>query len=151
MEINLSKKAKSKIDDIDNNELKWYLGGNGYAMRGRSKAVTYLHRWVMERKLGRKLKKKEQVDHINRDKLDNRRSNLRLVNYSQNQANAKIRVDNKSGHKGVTLDKRNGNYTAQYYLNSKKIHIGSFKTLEEAIRARKNIEDKLYGSFYRHG
>lgn len=146
--IGLSKGKAAIIDKIDSNNIKWYLGANGYAQhKSRGEKGIYLHRWVMARKLKRDLLPTEYVDHKNGDTLDNRRCNLRLCTMSQNLANAKVRSNNTTGAKGVSLDKRNGHYTAHYYINSKKHHIGSYKTLKEAAAARRKKELELYGDF----
>lgn len=136
------------VDDEDFNDMKWYYGSNGYANRKPYKGKgELLHRWVMERVLGRKLKKGEYVEHKNGFRLDCQRSNLRICNQSQNGANAKIRSDNKTGAKGVALDKRNGRYVAYYFIKSRKHHLGSYGTLEEARLARRRKELKMYGEY----
>jgi len=146
--VQLTQGKSAIIDDIDANNIKWYFGNHGYAVHKNIKdGSILLHRYVMSRKLGRELTSKEYVDHISGVKLDCTRDNLRLCTMSQNLANAKLRIDNKSGHRGVLLDKRNGHYTAHVYVNCKKHHIGSFKTLEEAIKARRDKELEMYGSF----
>lgn len=146
--LELTKGKVAIVDNEDSTGLKWYYGGNGYAMRkDRKNGTSYLHRYVMERKIGRKLLQSENVDHISGVKLDNTRGNLRLCTMSENLANAKIRTDNTSGVRGVSLDSRNGHYVAHYYLGGKKQHIGSFKTLEEATKARRDKEIELYGEF----
>lgn len=148
MVIELSKGKSAIVDNQDNTNLKWYYGGNGYAVRKtRDDGMIYLHRWVMERKLGRKLKRKEHIDHISGLKLDCTRNNLRLCTMRENIANSKLRSDNTTGVRGVSLDVRNGHYTAQYYVNGKKKHIGSYKTKEEAMKARRDVEIELYGEF----
>lgn len=75
-----------------------------------------------------------QVDHINGDKIDNRPSNLRLCNGTQNQLNRKIRSDNKSGVKGVGLRSR-GSKAKPWRARYKKKHLGRFATKEEAANA----------------
>jgi len=84
----------------------------------------YAHRVVLERMIGRKLVKGEYSDHINRDKLDNRRENLRVVNATEN-----LRNRNRWA-RGITFNKRAGKWQAQ--LNGK--YIGVFATEEEALR-----------------
>jgi hypothetical protein len=66
------------------------------------------------------------VDHINRNKMDNRIVNLRMCSTSNNCMNSIKKSNNKTGYKGVC--KGNGGYTAQIYLNGKKYHLGTFKT-----------------------
>ena len=76
------------------------------------------------------------VDHINRCKLDNRKSNLRIVSQKQNCLNQKIRKNNTSGFNGVSFCKDRNKFNAYYG----KKRIGRFKTLEEAIKAREDYE-----------
>lgn len=146
--LQLTQGKVALIDDEDDNGLKWYFGSNGYANnKSYDKKGILLHRFVMERKLGRKLKSKEHVEHRNGFKLDCQRDNLRLCNPTLNQANAKIRSDNTTGAKGISLDKRNGRYIAQFYIKSKKYHLGTYATLEEAKLARRRKELKMYGEY----
>jgi hypothetical protein len=86
---------------------------------------------------------KGQVDHINRNRSDNRISNLREVTNKQNGQNASKRSDNTSGHPGVCWYKRDSKWQAKITHNQKKIHLGYFSILAEALSARKAAE-KLY-------
>ena len=85
----------------------------------------------------------DQIDHINRNRSDNRISNLRDVSNKQNMQNAGKRGDNKSGHPGVDWHKQNSKWRARIMHNQKDIHLGCFTDIEEAIAARKAAE-KLY-------
>ena len=85
----------------------------------------------------------DQIDHINRNKTDNRIANLREVTNKQNQQNASKRSDNTSGHPGVSWYKRDSKWQARIKHNQKDTHLGYFENLEEAIAARKAAE-KLY-------
>lgn len=84
------------------------------------------------------------VDHINRNTLDNRKCNLRIVNNSLNAINSKVRTDNVSGFKGVSWDKSRKLYRAYITKNRKLINLGRFKTLESAVDARKIAELKYH-------
>lgn len=76
-----------------------------------------------------------QIDHINGDKLDNRISNLRLANTSQNKQNTrKARSDSRSGLLGATWYSKYGKWRAAIQVNGKKKHLGYFSTAEEAHR-----------------
>ena len=86
---------------------------------------------------------KDQLDHINRNRSDNRIANLREATNKQNQQNTGKRSDNKSGHPGVSWYKPYSKWRAQIMHNQKQIHLGYFSILEEAIAARKAAE-KLY-------
>jgi len=89
----------------------------------------------------------DQIDHINGDKSDNRIENLREATNGQNRANSKTK--NKSGYKGVTFRQhlKDKPYIAKINHNKKTIHIGCFKTPEEAFEAYKVYAKKLHGDF----
>ena len=85
------------------------------------------------------------IDHINRNRSDNRISNLRDVSHKQNHQNRRKPSNNTSGHSGVLWDKQKSKWKAQITHNQKKIHLGYFATIEEAIAARKAGELKYWG------
>lgn len=84
------------------------------------------------------------VDHINRDRSDNRISNLRIVTRSENQQNHKLRKDNTSGFSGISRDRRSGKWHARIWINGKSSNVGLFQTIGEAIDARQKAEKKFY-------
>ena len=84
-----------------------------------------------------------QIDHINRNRSDNRICNLREVSNKQNGQNASKRSDNTSGHPGVCWNKRASKWLARIMHNRKNINLGYFENLEDAVAARKAAE-KLY-------
>jgi|DEB0MinimDraft_6_1074348.scaffolds.fasta_scaffold138972_1 uncharacterized protein YeaC (DUF1315 family) len=86
-----------------------------------------------------------EVDHINGNRSDNRFKNLRVVTKSENQRNAKLRSDNTSGHVGVSKKKD------KWIAKIKEKQIGTFKTKQQAIAARKAAEQQLGGFSDRHG
>ena len=86
---------------------------------------------------------KDQIDHINRNRSDNRISNLRDVSHKQNGQNASKPSNNTSGHPGVYWHKRDSKWVAQIRHNYKQINLGCFTNIEEAVSARKAGE-KLY-------
>lgn len=110
---------------------RWSVAGRGYAT-GNNKSATLvkMHRLVTGAKPG------QVVDHINRDKLDNRRENLRLVTQSENMHNAPVFATNKSGHKGVAWFKRDACWRSYITVNYRQIHLGYYQTIEQAARAR---------------
>lgn len=85
-----------------------------------------------------------QIDHINGDRADNRLSNLRAVDHATNMLNKRIYASNKSGEPGVTLNKRTGRWESHYRLNSRRVHIGTFTRLDDAIAARRAATAGLY-------
>ena len=86
---------------------------------------------------------KDQLDHVNRVRTDNRISNLREATVKQNNQNKSKSSNNTSGHSGVSWYKRDSKWQAQITHNQKQIHLGYFNILEEAVAARKAAE-KLY-------
>lgn len=90
---------------------------------------------------------KVQVDHINHDPTDNRKSNLRLCSCAQNQINRGVRKDNTTGVTGVSFDKTLQRWIATISFEGKNIYLGSFKEKELAIQARIKKEKELYGEF----
>lgn len=87
----------------------------------------------------------DMVDHKNRQRDDNRWDNLREATRSQNISNAKLRVDNSTGFKGV-FRQPNG-FRAQINAGGVRYALGVFKTLEEAAKARKSAEIKYHKEF----
>lgn len=80
------------------------------------------------------------LDHINRNKSDNRISNLRLVNRSQNMHNVNLRKHNSSGYNGVSWHKPRKKWRAYIFIDYRQKHLGLFNTVEDAIAARKQAE-----------
>jgi hypothetical protein len=91
------------------------------------------------------------IDHINGDKVDNRIENLRAVTASQNQHNRKINSNNTSGYKGVYYYKPLNKWCANIRLEYKRIHLGYYKTPEEAAEVLRKAREELHGNFANHG
>ncbi len=90
----------------------------------------------------------ETIDHINHIKDDNRLINLRNATQSQNTKNKSLCSNNTSGHNGVV--KKGNRWTAFVMQNKKRIFLGSFATVEEAVQARK-LANVKYGFHENHG
>ncbi len=90
-----------------------------------------------------------QVDHIDNDGLNNRRENLRIVTHQQNTQNSRARVNNSSGFKGVSLDKKSRKWLAQIQSDKKKRNLGLFETPEDAHAAYVSASRELHGLFGR--
>lgn len=94
----------------------------------------------------------EEVDHIihphgNEHKIDNRKSNLRLVTKSQNQMNRGLQDNNTSGVVGVHFAKKQEKWIAYIKINGKRKHLGSFSNKNDAILARKHAEEVYFGEY----
>ena len=89
------------------------------------------------------------VDHINRNRLDNRKSNLRIATNQENQRNRGVSKSNISGYKGVHFKKR-GNwygYYVQIKISYKPIHLGVYRTAKEAALVYNLAAKKYFGEF----
>lgn len=111
-------------------------GYAGIKVEGKSILV---HRYLTD------APKDKLVDHINRNKKDNRLINLRLTDKSVNAFNSNMRSNNTSGYTGVRFRKDTKKWTAEIKKDYKKYNLGCFANIEEAICARKEAEKILYG------
>lgn len=110
----------------------------------KNKCLERLHRYIYYLEYDIKLKTDEVIDHINRNTLDTRVSNLNLVTPLENAQNASIRKDNISGVKGVSWDKYKSKWIAYIQFNKKSVYLGSYINKEDAIKARREAEIKYH-------
>jgi HNH endonuclease/AP2 domain len=145
--IPLTKGAVTVVDDEDYDFLmqwNWTLHSDDYAIRtvyiGNYRSNTiYMHRVLMGAKKG------QQVDHRDRDRLNNTRANLRLCNHHDNMRNAV--KPRKSQYRGVTRQRRSNRYSAKIRVNYTPIYLGNFPTAEAAARAYDAAAVKHHGQF----
>lgn len=153
--IPLTKGKHTIVDGSDYeylNQWKWH-SMKGYAARkdyslGKSNPVyIYMHRLLANTPEGM------ITDHINGDKLDNRRSNLRQCTKSQNAMNTGIRKDNKSGYKGVHKNHPKANskpWKSEIKVNGKRIFLGYFDDAATAARTYQLASIEHHKEFSRH-
>ena len=127
---------------------KWHLDVYGYAetnwVDGCQKmslhvAIMHLRNIIIP--------EDHQIDHKDGDTLNCLDENLRVCTYSQNQHNAKIRKDNKSGAKGVSWHKQCKKWQTSIVVNGTQIHRGLFNTIEEAAREYNKAAKEFFGEF----
>lgn len=87
------------------------------------------------------------IDHINRNKLDNRICNLRVVTPQESQLNTGIDRNNKTGYKGICWDKKRQKYSVSICFDGCVQFLGRFENIEDAIKVRKEREYELFGEF----
>lgn len=158
-EIKLSQNKIALVDDEDYEELSkytWCLSKTHDNFRAKTKIAgkqVLMHRLIM-----RVTDPKVQVDHINRDSLDNRKENLRLCNNSQNNINREKTSRNKTGYKGVVyfgVAKRNSIHKtrgkeywhAQIAKDGVDIRLGYFDNPIDAALAYDRAAKELFGDF----
>jgi len=159
--ITLTQGKHAIVDDEDFKELnrhKWCankFGHSFYACRGMydpktQKTKTILmHRVILDAPTG------TICDHVNRNGLDNRKTNLRFCTKEQNSHNSKINIKNKSGYKGVSWDKNRKKWVVRMKINGFYKFIGRFTDKEKAIgayhsRARKNHGEFFIDNYHKH-
>lgn len=91
--------------------------------------------------------KNENIDHIDNDGLNNRKSNLRVCNHSENLCNKHSQKNNTSGYKGVSWQKNQGYWSAKIQKDRKKYHLGFFDDPWEAAQAYNLAALELHGEF----
>jgi len=150
--IQLTQGKYALVDDEDYefiNSFKWYYG-QGYACRnerlpdGNRKTIK-MHRVIA------KTPEDKQTDHINRNTLDNRKSNLRNVDQKDNAKNADKKSKATSKYKGVSYYKRKqdkyGKWKANIQVDGKKINLGYFDSEIEAALKYNEAAKKYFGEF----
>ena len=152
--IPLTKGLSAIIDDEDYPELmkyQWYAvgkPGKEYAARfgshdgHQSSQHIRMHRVLMN------APNDVEVDHINGNTLDNRKSNLRLASRAENSRNrTKFKVGGYSMFKGVTYHKRDGYWQAGIKVDGKSVHLGCFKNEIESAKAYNDAALRYFGEF----
>lgn len=118
-------------------ETMWGYAVTNAMFNGKRTSVRF-HQVIMGQKKGL------LIDHINRNTLDNRKENLRFVPQNVNGINKGLFSNNKSGYPGVSWRKDHNRWRATIKHNGKQVDLGSYVLLEDAIRARKEAEEKYY-------
>jgi hypothetical protein len=133
-------RALIDLEDVDKiREFKWHLSNTGY-VRG-SKPWKGLHNVVLDFEPS----DGKIVDHTNRNRLDCRKSNLRIADYQTNAINKGKQSNNTSGYPGVCWDISRNKYLVRIKIKGKTIYICYCEDLSSAIVARRGAELKYFG------
>lgn len=119
-------------------DYKWYLDSENYVVNSE---IGKLHRFLMNAPKG------IVIDHKNRNPLDNRLNNLRPCTVQQNSMNRSVQCNNTSGVSGVYWSNTYNKWIARIKINGKAKHLGYFKELEEATKARRQAEIDYFGEY----
>ena len=140
------------IIDLDDIELiskyKWsYHKGYATTKDKKTRKEIGMHNLIMNVQ-----DRESYVDHIihndeEKRGLDNRKSNLRIVNPTQNAQNSKKSIRNTSGVKGVNWDKKRNKWRVRITIDGKRIELGWFDNKEDAIKVREETENKYWGEY----
>lgn len=147
-EIELTRDKVALVDDEDYewlNQWKWYalnLPPCWYAARTLSipkKKMVIMHRLITNAPDG------IEVDHKDNNGLNNTRDNLRFATRGQNSHNRSMSRNNTSGFKGVFMD--HGKWRARIRVNGKRISLGMYENIMDAVRAYDEAAKKYHGEF----
>lgn len=129
--------SKSKLEYVLKHS--WYLGSNGYPIAYTARSKT------LHRNLCGKQEKGFVIDHINRNKLDNRDENLRIITSKENSYNRSKNKNSNNSYKGV---KKSGNkFIACITKDGKRREINNIETEEEAAKIYDMMAEELFGEF----
>ena len=128
--------SKAKVGSIAGSKK-----GHKYARVSVNNKMFYVHHvvWLWHHK-----DLPKELDHINRDRFDNRIENLRPTDRSANNINTKVRSNNTSGISGVSFDKRYNKWHVRIGVNGSAVHVGYFDDLETARQKRLEAIDLYY-------
>lgn len=138
------------VDDADYeflNQWKWWAYKKGYtfyALRSQSNPTKKIR---MHRQILGLTDPAIRSDHINRNGLDNQRSNLRSCTQGENMRNTGMSKNNKSGYKGVCWCKTGRKWKAEISVNSKTVFLGYYTCLVKAAKAYDTAAIKHYRDF----
>lgn len=141
-----------KFAIVDDGDFDWlsqwkWMCVRGYAVRStgprKNRKVVFMHRLVANTPANM------ETDHINGNKLDNQRRNLRVCTRSQNMSNVGAYRNGTSGHKGISWHSERRKWQAYITVNYHRIYLGIFSEISEAIAARDDASKKYQGDFRR--
>ncbi len=145
--------TQGKFTLVDDSDFEWlnsfiWSYHQGYAERhtptiNGKRTIISIHKMLMNPPKGK------EVDHINGNRNDNRRNNLRIVSYAGQARNAGLRKDSTSGFKGVSWHRYRKAWSVRICVNYKRIFIGYFNNLRDAGLAYNNAAIKYFGEFAR--
>ncbi len=127
------------VDKLKNNS--WWYTARGYLAGNINGEITLMHRFLTN------CDKDHVVDHKNHITGDNRMQNLRVCTVSENQYNRSMQNNNKSGSIGVCWDKKYQKWRAYISTNKERIELGHFVNFDDAVKARRDAEDKYHQEF----
>jgi len=120
----------------------WYKHHSGYFFANDENGGRIaLHRLVMD------AKSDERIDHINHQKENACKSNLRIVTASENSFNSALAKNNTSGRTGVHYNRREKMWVPTIMKDGESVYLGKYSSFEEAVAVRKAAEEKYFGQY----
>ena len=134
------------LEDYDKiKDYCWRINDNGYVISTVGDKNIRMHRIIM----GLSDNDSNVIDHKYGDKTrnDNRKYNLRNATTQENSRNHRIRTDNTSGVTGVYKYQRTQKWISYIHVNNKRIQLGTFSNFDDAVKARKDAEERYFGEW----
>jgi len=129
-------------DDFDKiKSFTWYISGKDKLKTCINTYGKPLYKFVLSAPSG------YEIDHVDRNRLNNRKSNLRICTHQQNQFNQDLQSNNSSGVIGVRFYKARNKYVARIKFCGRDIHLGYYENIKNAMQARNEAARLLFGSF----
>jgi hypothetical protein len=138
------RKLDVMVDDDDYeflSQFSWQVDKHNSVNFHNKNGSTLMHRIIM------KAKPHQEIDHIDGNRLNNQKSNLRFATSSQNKINRGSRCDCKSGYKGVSWHNQRNKWTARIMVNKKYLSLGLHDDLLDAVKAYNDYAKKYFGEF----
>jgi len=142
------------VDDEDYeflNQWKWYQHFSGMVVRNEPldvvidrmhrQSVVFMHRVIMNTPKGM------DTDHIDGNRQNNQKGNLRVCSHSENMRNRKLNKNSTSGYKGVHWSSKYRTWIARIQVNGSRLYLGKFHNLEDAARIYDKEAKKHHGAF----
>lgn len=132
------------LEDFDKiKDYCWWKNDNGYLITSlRNNKKVRMHRLIMDEQ-----DTNVRIDHKDHNTVNNRKYNLRRATNAENTRNGKLRSTNTSGVTGVRYNDQKGKWTAEITVDYKNIYLGAYDTFEDALKVRKEAEDRYFGEF----
>ncbi len=137
-------RALIDIDDIEKvKNMKWRKTGHHVSsdVEG-SKFQILLHRFILGVS-----DINIDVDHIDRDVLNNKKANLRVCSHQENTFNCSLSKNNTSGFIGISWSKSRDKWEPSLFINGKRLYLGRYENIEDAVVARLKAEKEYFGEF----
>lgn len=115
---------------------RWSVARTGHILRQWRGGRVFLHNAIMSPPTGM------EVDHIDRNPRNNRRSNLRICTHAENHQNKGASPNKRSRFRGVAFDRQRGKWVAKHKLNGRTHNLGRFQTEEEAAKVAARFRAK---------
>jgi len=136
-------RALIDIEDVEKvRNMKWRKTGGHVSSDIKGRSQILLHRFIMGVD-----DVAVDVDHIDRNILNNRKINLRICSHQENTFNSSLSKNNTSGFIGISWSKSKNKWEPSLFVNGKRVYLGRFDELNDAIIARLKAEKEYFGEF----